>query len=162
MPGRGLEPLRISPPDPKSGASANSATLATGFLILDFRVAIASDGVAQKSLQVRSFSGGVVLDVCFEICEVATELSGEHHGLDVRTDFHGHLCGATDKRIEKYNTYAKTIGLGLPCDAPVGDAHYDLDVAFHFFAIDNRGAGEVCVVDPVDLGDGHGSHRFRP
>ena len=28
MPGRGLEPLRISPPDPKSGASANSATLA--------------------------------------------------------------------------------------------------------------------------------------
>jgi hypothetical protein len=29
VPGRGLEPLRISPPDPKSGASANSATLAT-------------------------------------------------------------------------------------------------------------------------------------
>ena len=28
MPGRGLEPLWISPPDPKSGASANSATLA--------------------------------------------------------------------------------------------------------------------------------------
>src|SRR2546426_6485816 len=28
MPGRGLEPLRIAPPDPKSGASANSATLA--------------------------------------------------------------------------------------------------------------------------------------
>src|SRR5436190_16473095 len=28
LPGRGLEPLRISPPDPKSGASANSATLA--------------------------------------------------------------------------------------------------------------------------------------
>ena len=28
MPGRGLEPLRISPPDPKSGASANFATLA--------------------------------------------------------------------------------------------------------------------------------------
>src|SRR5207237_1205171 len=27
VPGRGLEPLRISPPDPKSGASANSATL---------------------------------------------------------------------------------------------------------------------------------------
>ena len=26
VPGRGLEPLRISPPDPKSGASANSAT----------------------------------------------------------------------------------------------------------------------------------------
>ena len=31
VPGRGLEPLRISPPDPKSGASANSATLAGGF-----------------------------------------------------------------------------------------------------------------------------------
>jgi hypothetical protein len=29
MPGRGLEPLRISPPDPKSGASANFATLAS-------------------------------------------------------------------------------------------------------------------------------------
>ena len=29
MPGRGLEPLRIAPPDPKSGASANFATLAT-------------------------------------------------------------------------------------------------------------------------------------
>jgi hypothetical protein len=28
VPGRGLEPLRISPPDPKSGASANFATLA--------------------------------------------------------------------------------------------------------------------------------------
>src|SRR5262245_34646161 len=29
MPGRGLEPLRISPPDPTSGASANSATPAS-------------------------------------------------------------------------------------------------------------------------------------
>ena len=29
MPGRGLEPLRIAPPDPKSGASANFATLAS-------------------------------------------------------------------------------------------------------------------------------------
>src|SRR6266480_8102338 len=29
LPGRGLEPLRISPPDPKSGASANFATLAS-------------------------------------------------------------------------------------------------------------------------------------
>ena len=28
VPGRGLEPLWISPPDPKSGASANFATLA--------------------------------------------------------------------------------------------------------------------------------------
>ena len=33
MPGRGLEPLRISPPDPKSGASANSATPA--YLIIN-------------------------------------------------------------------------------------------------------------------------------
>src|SRR5438874_3158776 len=41
MPGRGLEPLRISPPDPKSGASADFATLAIGFLILDLRFAIA-------------------------------------------------------------------------------------------------------------------------
>src|SRR6266480_2343043 len=29
VPGRGLEPLRISPPDPKSGASANFATPAS-------------------------------------------------------------------------------------------------------------------------------------
>ena len=28
MPGEGLEPTRIAPPDPKSGASANSATRA--------------------------------------------------------------------------------------------------------------------------------------
>src|SRR5215467_6021619 len=42
MPGRGLEPLRISPPDPKSGASANSATLASRFSILDFQLLIAN------------------------------------------------------------------------------------------------------------------------
>ena len=36
VPGRGLEPLRISPPDPKSGASANSATPAS--LILSYAV----------------------------------------------------------------------------------------------------------------------------
>jgi hypothetical protein len=34
VPGRGLEPLRISPPDPKSGASANFATLAKIVFIL--------------------------------------------------------------------------------------------------------------------------------
>ena len=32
MPGRGLEPLRIAPPDPKSGASANFATLASAMV----------------------------------------------------------------------------------------------------------------------------------
>jgi hypothetical protein len=37
MPGRGLEPLRISPPDPKSGASANFATLAMTSPIGDLR-----------------------------------------------------------------------------------------------------------------------------
>jgi hypothetical protein len=36
MPGRGLEPLRISPPDPKSGASANFATLASLILRKQF------------------------------------------------------------------------------------------------------------------------------
>ncbi|MEY2556116.1 MAG: hypothetical protein QOF93_1260 [Verrucomicrobiota bacterium] len=35
VPGRGLEPLRIAPPDPKSGASANFATLARGFSTTD-------------------------------------------------------------------------------------------------------------------------------
>src|SRR5262245_32841244 len=34
VPGRGLEPLRISPPDPKSGASANSATPAKSVFVL--------------------------------------------------------------------------------------------------------------------------------
>src|SRR6266436_3126829 len=42
MPGRGLEPLRISPPDPKSGASANFATLAIGFSTVDFGLPIAN------------------------------------------------------------------------------------------------------------------------
>src|SRR5947207_15483614 len=37
MPGRGLEPLRISPPDPKSGASANFATLAS-LIYSDLRI----------------------------------------------------------------------------------------------------------------------------
>src|SRR5213596_3208266 len=44
MPGRGLEPLRISPPDPKSGASANFATLAIRFRSVNFQLAIANDG----------------------------------------------------------------------------------------------------------------------
>ena len=35
MPGRGLEPLRIAPPDPKSGASANFATLASDMIFED-------------------------------------------------------------------------------------------------------------------------------
>src|SRR5438105_12398082 len=34
MPGTGLEPARLSAPDPKSGASANSATLARNIQIL--------------------------------------------------------------------------------------------------------------------------------
>jgi hypothetical protein len=37
VPGRGLEPLRISPPDPKSGASANFATLAS-LIYSDLRI----------------------------------------------------------------------------------------------------------------------------
>jgi hypothetical protein len=37
MPGEGLEPTRIAPPDPKSGASANSATRA---LPVTYRVTI--------------------------------------------------------------------------------------------------------------------------
>ena len=50
MPGRGLEPLRISPPDPKSDASANFATLAIRFPIVNFRLAIANDaGTAKNS-----------------------------------------------------------------------------------------------------------------
>jgi hypothetical protein len=36
VPGRGLEPLRIAPPDPKSGASANFATLASILIRLTY------------------------------------------------------------------------------------------------------------------------------
>src|SRR5438046_8629900 len=39
LPGRGLEPLRISPPDPKSGASANFATLAS-LIINDLQISL--------------------------------------------------------------------------------------------------------------------------
>jgi hypothetical protein len=41
-----------------------------------------------------------------------------------------------------------------PGDAPVRDAHYDLEVALDFLAIDGRRAREVGVVDPVHLADG--------
>ena len=51
VPGRGLEPLRISPPDPKSGASANFATLANRFSTLDFRFAIARSSRNPKRLK---------------------------------------------------------------------------------------------------------------
>jgi hypothetical protein len=55
VPGRGLEPLRISPPDPKSGASANFATLAIGFLILDLGFPIANRAIGSTgfSMQIR-------------------------------------------------------------------------------------------------------------
>src|SRR5436190_10373269 len=39
LPGRGLEPLRISPPDPKSGASANFATPAS-LIINDLQISL--------------------------------------------------------------------------------------------------------------------------
>src|SRR5213076_2953317 len=50
MPGRGLEPLRISPPDPKSGASANFATLAIRFRSVNSQLAIANDGGSRRGL----------------------------------------------------------------------------------------------------------------
>ncbi len=49
VPRKGLEPLRIAPPDPKSGASANFATWAI------------FENLAKKPLsdtEGRSFSGG--------------------------------------------------------------------------------------------------------
>ena len=42
VPGRGLEPLRISPPDPKSGASANFATLAKIAMLTNLAVLAAA------------------------------------------------------------------------------------------------------------------------
>src|SRR5207253_10139996 len=49
MPGRGLEPLRISPPDPKSGASANFATLAWGNVFLSAQILAQSGNSADRS-----------------------------------------------------------------------------------------------------------------
>jgi hypothetical protein len=46
VPGRGLEPLRISPPDPKSGASANFATLAHQFY----------EGSQKKEIAIEKYS----------------------------------------------------------------------------------------------------------
>ena len=56
------------------------------------------------------------------------------------------------------------IGCSLPGDSPVGDAHYDLDVALDFLAIDGPRAREVGVVDPVHLADGINERRkvFEP
>ena len=51
-----------------------------------------------------------------------------------------------------------------PGDSPVGDAHYDLDVALDFLAIDGPRAREVGVVDPVHLADRINERRkvFEP
>src|SRR5205085_3651909 len=46
VPGRGLEPLRISPPDPKSGASANFATLASSFVPVIYNYNVFSTDMA--------------------------------------------------------------------------------------------------------------------
>ena len=51
MPGRGLEPLRIAPPDPKSGASANFATLA--LLVRAREVSVASLEIQEDVADLR-------------------------------------------------------------------------------------------------------------
>ena len=48
LPERGLEPLRISPPDPKSGASANSATLASDMIFEDSALSNSAFGSATR------------------------------------------------------------------------------------------------------------------
>ena len=48
MPGRGLEPLWISPPDPKSGASADFATLAR-FSAIDLAQILAQAAPSQQA-----------------------------------------------------------------------------------------------------------------
>src|SRR5436190_16352172 len=53
MPGRGFEPLRISPPDPKSGASANFATLAS-LIYSDLRISRRNDFLRVLELCVQS------------------------------------------------------------------------------------------------------------
>jgi hypothetical protein len=55
MPGRGLEPLRISPPDPKSGASANFATLAE-ISTFDLAQILAQSGFRADTLEEKSRS----------------------------------------------------------------------------------------------------------
>ncbi len=53
VPGRGLEPLRIAPPDPKSGASANFATLACCVQIIPKRFLYASANKDGRFIIVR-------------------------------------------------------------------------------------------------------------
>ena len=53
----GLEPPRVAPPDPKSGASANSATLASCYqLVTDF-----SDRLRMLALDFGAHRGFVVI-----------------------------------------------------------------------------------------------------
>lgn len=51
---------------------------------------------------------------------------------------------------KKHDANPKMIRCSLPGDSPVGDAHYDLDVALDFLAIDGPRAREVGVVDLAD------------
>jgi len=76
----------------------------------------------------------------FEVVEIAAQRSGKHYGFDDGTNFHSHSCGAVVERVEKHDTDAKMIGHRLPCDPAVRNAHDYLDLACHFFAIDDRRA----------------------
>ena len=110
-----------------------------------------------KSL--RSFFSAAVFDVHFKVSEVMTKRPGQHNGFDDRTDFHSHSCSAAGKLIERDNADAEVLGNSLPGDPTVGYAHYDLDVALNFFAIDDRRAGEARVIDLVDASDGRDKPR---
>jgi hypothetical protein len=73
MPGRGLEPLRISPPDPKSGASANFATLAIGFPIVDFGLAIANCVGVANWIQLTTYAHQVPLKTTRTVAMACSE-----------------------------------------------------------------------------------------
>jgi len=79
--------------------------------------------------------------------------SDEHYRFGYWTNFHGHFCPVAVKWIEKHNTSAKMIRHRLPRDPPIGNAHHNLDLTFHFLPIDHRSAREAGVTDLVDVGD---------
>src|ERR1700730_6872963 len=75
VPGRGLEPLRIAPPDPKSGASANFATLACSYAYLVILAetlaqtcARAEECIAGRFAGARATLGRLVYGLCVAVC----------------------------------------------------------------------------------------------
>jgi hypothetical protein len=73
----------------------------------------------------------------FEVAEIAAQRTGKHHRFYDGANFHSHPRGVVVERVEKHDADAKMIGHRLPCDPAVRNAHDYLDLACHFFAIDD-------------------------